>query len=305
MSSVKAEDWRRYDCVFSSLSEGRHRHQTGQSKIRTNRGKSDIRDDQEKSMTMAVVVAVVVLSSSSFFCRWIRRLQKEDSRQAETTGRRNRKQRITLTPEASLSSSAGKHSLKIFSSLSSGVTNLPEFVRVVLLDEVEAGYCDSNTNTFDVKQTWVKRLLDEHPEHLQGQWTKTPSSPVSCHATGFYPHRALLFWTKDGEELHEDVDQGEILPNHDGTFQMTVDLDVSSVKAEDWRRYDCVFQLSGVKDDIITKLDKAQIRTNMEKPSNTIISALVPLALVLIAVSGFLVYNRRKTNTVQQRSPRY
>ncbi|KAG7234923.1 hypothetical protein INR49_003609, partial [Caranx melampygus] len=61
----------------------------------------------------------------------------------------------------------GKHSLKIFSSLSSGVTNLPEFVRVVLLDEVEAGYCDSNTNTFDVKQTWVKRLLDEHPEHLQ------------------------------------------------------------------------------------------------------------------------------------------
>ncbi|KAG7219343.1 hypothetical protein INR49_019103 [Caranx melampygus] len=94
---------------------------------------------------------------------------------------------------------------------------------------------------------------------------KTPSSPVSCHATGFYPHRALLFWTKDGEELHEDVDQGEILPNHDGTFQMTVDLDVSSVKAEDWRRYDCVFQLSGVKDDIVTKLDKAQIRTNMGK----------------------------------------
>ncbi|KAG7219351.1 hypothetical protein INR49_019111 [Caranx melampygus] len=39
----------------------------------------------------------------------------------------------------------------------------------------------------------------------------------------FYPHRALLFWTKDGEELHEDVEQGEILPNHDGTFQMTVD----------------------------------------------------------------------------------
>uniref|UniRef100_A0A4W6FL80 Ig-like domain-containing protein n=1 Tax=Lates calcarifer TaxID=8187 RepID=A0A4W6FL80_LATCA len=49
---------------------------------------------------------------------------------------------------------------------------------------------------------------------------KTPSSPVSCHATGFYPDRAIMFWRKDGEELHEDVDQGEILPNHDGTFQM-------------------------------------------------------------------------------------
>ena len=91
---------------------------------------------------------------------------------------------------------------------------------------------------------------------------KSPSSPVSCHATGFYPDRAMMFWRKDGEELHEDVDLGEILPNHDGSFQMSVDLDLSSVPAEDWRRYDCVFHLSGVEDDIITKLDKAEIRTN-------------------------------------------
>ncbi|TDH03724.1 hypothetical protein EPR50_G00145090 [Perca flavescens] len=91
---------------------------------------------------------------------------------------------------------------------------------------------------------------------------KSPSSPVSCHATGFYPDRAMMFWRKDGEELHEDVDLGEILPNHDGSFQMSVDLDLSSVPAEDWRRYDCVFQLAGMKDDIVTKLDKAEIRTN-------------------------------------------
>lgn len=93
---------------------------------------------------------------------------------------------------------------------------------------------------------------------------KTPSSPVSCHATGFYPDRAALIWRKDEEELHEDVDRGEILPNHDGTFQMSVDLNLSSVTPEDWRRYDCVFQLSGVKDDIVTRLDKDKIRTNDE-----------------------------------------
>ncbi|XP_067335036.1 major histocompatibility complex class I-related gene protein-like [Channa argus] len=92
---------------------------------------------------------------------------------------------------------------------------------------------------------------------------KSPSSPVSCHATGFYPDRATMFWRKDGQELHEDVDHGEILPNHDGTFQMTVDLmNISSVKLEDWRRYDCVFNLPGV-DDIITKLEKTVIRTNL------------------------------------------
>ncbi|XP_047460651.1 major histocompatibility complex class I-related gene protein-like [Mugil cephalus] len=94
---------------------------------------------------------------------------------------------------------------------------------------------------------------------------KTPSSPVSCHATGFYPDRAMMFWRKDGEEIHEGVEHGEILPNHDGSFQMNVDLDISSVSPEDWRRYDCVFHLSGVEDDIITKLDETQIRTNWGK----------------------------------------
>ncbi|XP_070841161.1 class I histocompatibility antigen, F10 alpha chain-like [Chaetodon trifascialis] len=94
---------------------------------------------------------------------------------------------------------------------------------------------------------------------------KTPSSPVSCHASGFYPDRAILIWRKDGEELHEDVELGEILPNHDGTFQTSADLNVSSVPPEDWRRYDCVFQLSGVKDDIVIKLDKAAIRSNENK----------------------------------------
>ncbi|XP_039675556.1 major histocompatibility complex class I-related gene protein-like [Perca fluviatilis] len=113
---------------------------------------------------------------------------------------------------------------------------------------------------------------------------KSPSSPVSCHATGFYPDRAMMFWRKDGEELHEDVDLGEILPNHDGSFQMSVDLDLSSVPAEDWRRYDCVFHLSGVEDDIVTKLDKAEIRTNRENPSDRTIpitAAVAVLAVVL------------------------
>nr|XP_033503179.1 major histocompatibility complex class I-related gene protein-like [Epinephelus lanceolatus] len=126
---------------------------------------------------------------------------------------------------------------------------------------------------------------------------KSPSSPVSCHATGFYPNRAMMFWRKDGEEIHEDVDHREILPNHDGSFQMSVDLNLSSVPPEDWRRYDCVFHLSGVKDDIITKLDKAVIRTNWEKPSDmtiTIPAAVAVLAVVLMAATGFTVYRKKK-----------
>ncbi|XP_030266498.1 major histocompatibility complex class I-related gene protein-like, partial [Sparus aurata] len=126
---------------------------------------------------------------------------------------------------------------------------------------------------------------------------KTPSSPVSCLATGFYPHRASLVWRKDGEELHEEVDHGEILPNHDGTFQMSVDLNLSSVTPEDWTRYDCVFQLSGVKEEIITKLEKDRIRTNEVKPSNMTVlvtAAVVVPALILIGAAGFIVYKKKK-----------
>uniref|UniRef100_A0A3Q2VV85 Major histocompatibility complex class I-related gene protein-like n=1 Tax=Haplochromis burtoni TaxID=8153 RepID=A0A3Q2VV85_HAPBU len=96
---------------------------------------------------------------------------------------------------------------------------------------------------------------------------KSLSSPVSCHATGFYPNRGLMFWRKDGEELHEGVDPGEILPNNDGTFQMSIDLNVSSVTPEDWERYDCVFQLSG-GEDIVTNLNESIIRTNWKGEKN-------------------------------------
>uniref|UniRef100_A0A3Q3MGE0 Major histocompatibility complex class I-related gene protein-like n=1 Tax=Mastacembelus armatus TaxID=205130 RepID=A0A3Q3MGE0_9TELE len=162
-------------------------------------------------------------------------------------------------------------------------------------------------NEIDLTQvypTWLKTYVEYGKDFLMrtdlpsvSLLQKTPSSPVSCHATGFYPDKADLFWRKDGEQLHEDVDHGEILPNKDGTFQMRVDLNLSSVRPEDWSRYDCVFQLSGVKNHIVTKLDKDQIRTNWETSSITtilIIISLVVLVLVLIAAVGFMVYRKKQ-----------
>ncbi|KAM9384628.1 major histocompatibility complex class I-related gene protein-like isoform 5-T5 [Pholidichthys leucotaenia] len=124
---------------------------------------------------------------------------------------------------------------------------------------------------------------------------KSSSSPVTCHATGFYPDEAELMWRKDGVELHEEVDKGEILPNHDGSFQMSVDLKLSSVSAEDWDKYDCVFQLSGVKENRITKLDKKVIRTNEgnDLTTITIIIVVAAVVLVVIAVVGFIFYKKK------------
>ncbi|XP_035847569.1 uncharacterized protein LOC116047037 isoform X10 [Sander lucioperca] len=228
-------------------------------------------------------------------------------------------------------SSPVKHSLKLFFTGSSGVPNLSEFVGAAVVDGLLVAYCDTNKKIVEPKLDWMKTFFDNNPQHwemytaecferlpnLFKAWMndmkqsfnqtgdlpsvsllqKSPSSPVSCHATGFYPDRAMMFWRKDGEELHEDVDLGEILPNHDGSFQMSADLDLSSVPAEDWRRYDCVFHLSGVEDDIVTKLEKAEIRTNRDKPSHMIVpitAAVVVLVLVFIAATGFIVYKRNK-----------
>ncbi|XP_071355990.1 major histocompatibility complex class I-related gene protein-like [Trachinotus anak] len=150
---------------------------------------------------------------------------------------------------------------------------------------------------------WLKRSLQYGKSSLTrinrpsvSLLQKDPSSPVSCHATGFYPDRALMFWRKDGEDLHEDVEYGEILPNHDGSFQTSVNLDLSSVKPEDWGRYECVFLLSGVKEEIITKLDKAVIRSNSEKPTDMTvpITATVVVVALVIAVTVFMVYKKKK-----------
>ncbi|XP_053280088.1 major histocompatibility complex class I-related gene protein [Pleuronectes platessa] len=154
--------------------------------------------------------------------------------------------------------------------------------------------------------TWLKKHLEQGRSSLLrterpriSLLQKSPSSPVSCHATGFYPDSAVLFWRREGEELLEDVYRGEVLPNHDGTFQMSADLKVSSISPEDWGRYECVFQIAGLKEDIVTQLDEDSVQSNREKPTSVtfiiifIIAAVVALAAVS-AVIGLMVYRRKK-----------
>uniref|UniRef100_A0A3Q2Z8T1 Ig-like domain-containing protein n=1 Tax=Hippocampus comes TaxID=109280 RepID=A0A3Q2Z8T1_HIPCM len=115
---------------------------------------------------------------------------------------------------------------------------------------------------------WLKKLMSHGGDFLMrtelpvmSLLQKTPSSPITCHVTGFYPYKAALFWRKDGADLYEDVEMGETLPNHDGTFQMTAHLQAElPADAED--RYECVFQLSGVEGDMVTKLDRRLILSN-------------------------------------------
>ncbi|XP_069372255.1 major histocompatibility complex class I-related gene protein-like isoform X1 [Paralichthys olivaceus] len=187
------------------------------------------------------------------------------------------------------------------------IAQRPQAVIIKLqLDNNKAQLADFKNTLTQECPYWLKIFVEHGKSFLlrtelpsMSLLQKSPSSPVSCHATGFYPDSAMLFWRKDGEELHEDVYVGEVLPNHDGTFQMSTDLQVSSIPPEDWRRYDCVFQISGVKEDIVKTLDKDSVESNREKPTDVttiiiiiIVAAVVALAVVL-AVTGFIVYRKR------------
>ncbi|XP_054647398.1 major histocompatibility complex class I-related gene protein-like isoform X3 [Dunckerocampus dactyliophorus] len=218
------------------------------------------------------------------------------------------------------------HSVKYFGTTTSQVPNFPEFVSVGYVDEVQISHYDSNSRKAEPKQAWMNKITAEDPRYWQTETEtsvgneqrskvsienmkkrfnqtgelpevyllqKTPSSPVSCFATGFYPDGAIMFWRKDGEELHEDVEHGELLPNHDGTFQMAVDLKVE-VAADVEGKYECVFQLAGVKEDMVTKLERKRILSNASLEDNSSLAITVTLALLaaaaILAAIIFLVW---------------
>nr|BAJ07293.1 classical MHC class I molecule, alpha-chain [Oryzias latipes] len=175
-------------------------------------------------------------------------------------------------------------------------------------DNDKAWMAQSKNYYTQICPEWLKKYVNYGSSSLMRKvlpsvslLQKSSSSAVSCHATGFYPDRAELLWRRDGEEIHEGVEKGQILPNNDGTFQMSVDLQPPS--GEDMQRYECVFQLSGVKEDVITKLEKAKIRTNEDSSSQMliIIGVLAAVIAVILSVSAFILY--KKMNSKRPPSP--
>nr|NP_001038925.1 major histocompatibility complex class I UKA isoform 2 precursor [Danio rerio]AAI22402.1 Zgc:153728 [Danio rerio]AAI64173.1 Zgc:153728 protein [Danio rerio] len=165
----------------------------------------------------------------------------------------------------------------------------------------DKGFIESDRNYFRSECIeWLKKYLMYGKSSLEKTVSpqvfvlqKSSSSPVVCHATGFYPSGIKISWQKNGQDHDEDVELSELLPNADGTFQKA---SILTVTPEEWEKnkFNCVVEHQGVTINSI--LTEVEIRTNNSSaPIGIIIGIVYAVVLLLfIAVAWFVVYRKKK-----------
>ncbi|GAA6093048.1 BOLA class I histocompatibility antigen, alpha chain BL3-7-like isoform X1 [Tachysurus ichikawai] len=133
---------------------------------------------------------------------------------------------------------------------------------------------------------------------------ETLASPeVVCHATGFFPKAVMIFWRKDGEDVHEDVDLRETLPNQDGSFQKR---SILKVPAEELQKhtYTCVIQHSSLEKELVLNVSKRQILKgggSMAIIVGVVVALIILVTLIVAVVAGIMVW--KKKNSGFKRAP--
>ncbi|KAI4882557.1 hypothetical protein NFI96_002442, partial [Prochilodus magdalenae] len=102
------------------------------------------------------------------------------------------------------------------------------------------------------------RVLDRTVSPEVFLFQKDPSSPLVCHATGFYPDTVTISWQKNGEDLKEDVEIGETLPNHDGSFQKRSILTVPPEEL-DRNQYTCAVQHAALEKEMMLRMSESRV----------------------------------------------
>nr|XP_057902819.1 major histocompatibility complex class I-related gene protein-like [Doryrhamphus excisus] len=173
-------------------------------------------------------------------------------------------------------------------------TGWMEFMEHRLLDDCPRRL----NNTLECGKSVLQRIERPMVSLLQTR----PSAVVTCHATGFYPDIADMFWSRDGKQIYELVEHGELLPNHDHTFQLSVTLEVNTLPPHDWHRYACVFRLSGLQEDIVVPLNASKIMTNYVKPLNIAIPVATLVAAIIVATAaaiGIYICKKKRAHKTQ------
>uniref|UniRef100_A0A673MQX9 Ig-like domain-containing protein n=1 Tax=Sinocyclocheilus rhinocerous TaxID=307959 RepID=A0A673MQX9_9TELE len=134
---------------------------------------------------------------------------------------------------------------------------------------------------------WLKYFLTSRKAGLERRGTAvvsllqwSSSSPVVCHATGFYPSAVTITWLKNGEDHDEDMDLGEILPNEDGTFQKT---SILNVPPDDWKKHQYVCVVEHETGTIRKILTEDEIKSNNSEILTILLGSSAAAALFWIA----------------------
>ncbi|XP_053530362.1 BOLA class I histocompatibility antigen, alpha chain BL3-6 [Ictalurus punctatus] len=153
---------------------------------------------------------------------------------------------------------------------------------------------------------WLKKYVSYDRETLKSKvrpeasvfQKHSPFPELVCHATGFFPKTVNITWQKDGEELFEDVELRETVPNQDGTFQKRSILTVS---AEDLQKhtYTCVIQHSSLEKEIVLREEDIQILNpdggSDGAPIVIMVAVVVALVVLLAVVAGIVVWKKKNS----------
>uniref|UniRef100_A0A3B1IJ64 Ig-like domain-containing protein n=1 Tax=Astyanax mexicanus TaxID=7994 RepID=A0A3B1IJ64_ASTMX len=127
---------------------------------------------------------------------------------------------------------------------------------------------------------------------------KDSSSPVVCHATGFFPKAVMISWQKNGEDLNEGVELRETVPNQDGTFQKRSILTLSPEELNR-NQYTCIVQHEGLKKklQVSDRTDEALSDVAGEESVGIIVGAVMAVLLVITGCAGVFI-SKKKTTSV-------
>ncbi|XP_046698245.1 BOLA class I histocompatibility antigen, alpha chain BL3-7-like isoform X3 [Silurus meridionalis] len=116
----------------------------------------------------------------------------------------------------------------------------------------------------------------------------SPSPEVVCHATGFFPKTMNITWQKDGEDVHENVELSETLPNEDGSFQKRSILKVSAEELQE-HTYTCVIEHSSLEKEMVLEVPKGGGLMGI------IVGVVVALVVLVAVVAGIVVWKKKNS----------
>ncbi|XP_046698270.1 major histocompatibility complex class I-related gene protein-like isoform X2 [Silurus meridionalis] len=141
---------------------------------------------------------------------------------------------------------------------------------------------------------WIKTFVtvERKVPPTVSVFQKHSSSPeVVCHATGFFPKVLNITWQKDGEDVLEEVDLRETLPNQDGSFQKRSILKVSAEELQK-HTYTCVIEHSSLEKDLVLPVSERRILRDGGSDRGSgrrQIAGVVAVIVVFIAVVALIV----------------